>query len=111
MSCLTNAGALATAFADLERDGFAVIPDVLSEQEVARLRTRLREVARFERAAGIDHDPKWEDGPRNQRVFGLLNKGSVFTDLAEHPVALNNATSGFAVGIVSLIAAAAPIGG
>ena len=88
MSCLTDAGALATAFADLERDGFAVIPDVLSEQEVARLRTRLREVARFERAAGIDHDPKWEDGPRNQRVFGLLNKGSVFTELAEHPVAL-----------------------
>lgn len=88
MFALTDAGALATACADLEQDGYAVIPDVLSEQEVAQLRTRLRAVAQSERATGIDHDPKWEDGPRNQRVFGLLNKGSVFTDLAEHPVAL-----------------------
>jgi len=79
---------LQPAFEELERDGFAVVPDVLGEADVARLRSRLVEVARFERAAGIDHDPKWEDGPRNQRVFGLLNKGAEFVELVEHPVAM-----------------------
>jgi Phytanoyl-CoA dioxygenase (PhyH) len=79
---------LEPAFAGLERDGFAVVEDVLSEAEIERMRSRLVEVAAFERAAGIDHDPKWEDGPRNQRVFGLLNKGAEFVELVEHPVAL-----------------------
>jgi len=79
---------LAPAFDKLERDGFAVIADVLSESHVARVRSRLVEVARRERAAGIDHDPRWEDGPRNQRVFGLLNKGAEFVALVEHPIAL-----------------------
>ncbi len=76
------------AFEGLERDGFVVVADVLSEQEVGRVRSSLVEVARRERAAGIDHDPKWEDGPRNQRVFGLLNKGAEFVNIVEHPVAL-----------------------
>ncbi len=79
---------LQPAFDQLERDGFAVVPDVLAEEHVARVRSRLVEVAVQERAAGIDHDPKWEDGPRNQRVFGLLNKGAEFVELVEHPVAL-----------------------
>ncbi len=76
------------AFEGLERDGFVVVADVLSEQEVARARSSLVEVAQRERAGGIDHDPKWEDGPRNQRVFGLLTKGAEFVKIAEHPVAL-----------------------
>ena len=88
MSTSTDVENYASVFAALERDGFAVLPDVLSQQEVARVRARLVEVARLERAAGIDHDPKWEDGPRNQRVFGLLNKGVEFAGLIEHPVAM-----------------------
>ncbi len=76
------------AFDDLARDGFAVVPDVLSDDEIGRLRSRLVEVAAAERAAGIDHDPKWEDGPRNQRVFGLIDKGIEFAELVEHPVAM-----------------------
>jgi hypothetical protein len=79
---------LALAFDELARDGFAVLPDVLSKREVARVRAKLVEVAGQEQAAGIDHDPKWEDGPRNQRVFGLMNKGTEFAELIEHPVAL-----------------------
>jgi len=79
---------LQPAFDRLERDGFAVVPDVLTAEGVARVRSRLVELARLEREAGIDHDPKWEDGPRNQRVFGLLNKGAEFAELVEHPVAL-----------------------
>lgn len=77
--------AAARALAD---DGFAVLTDVLGEGEVAVLREQLVAVAAGERAAGVDRDPRWEDGPENQRVFGLLNKGAVFVELAEHPVAL-----------------------
>lgn len=79
---------LESAFEGLERDGFAVVTDVLEEEYATRLRARLVEVARHERAAGIDQDPKWEDGPRNQRVFGLLNKGAEFVELVDHPVAM-----------------------
>lgn len=79
---------VAAAAADLARVGYAVVPDVLSAEEVARVRSKLVEVAAAERAAGIDRDPRWEDGPNNQRVFGLLNKGPEFVELAEHPVAL-----------------------
>ncbi|HVM66930.1 MAG TPA: phytanoyl-CoA dioxygenase family protein [Acidimicrobiales bacterium] len=76
------------AFASLAQDGFAVVPDALTPGELAALRARLADVARAEREAGIDHDPKWEDGPCNQRVFDLLNKGPEFVSLAAHPVAM-----------------------
>jgi ectoine hydroxylase-related dioxygenase (phytanoyl-CoA dioxygenase family) len=79
---------LEPAFEALDRDGFAVVAGVLSPGEVARLRARLVDIARLERDAGIDHDPKWEDGPNNQRIFGLLTKGTEFIDLVDHPTAL-----------------------
>jgi ectoine hydroxylase-related dioxygenase (phytanoyl-CoA dioxygenase family) len=88
MATVTDATELESAFAALARDGFAVLPDVLSPEEVKRVRARLVGVARSERTAGIDRNPKWEDGPNNQRVFGLLNKGIEFAHLVEHPVAL-----------------------
>ena len=88
MTSVTDAADLESALLGLSRDGFAVVPDVLSTTEVQRVRTRLVEVARSERLAGIDRNPKWEDGPNNQRVFGLLNKGIEFADLLEHPVAM-----------------------
>jgi hypothetical protein len=85
MTTGTDAANLASAFLHLPRDGFAVVRDVLTPTEVQHVRSRLVEVARVERAA---RDPKCEDGPNNQRVFGLLNKGIEFADLLEHPVAL-----------------------
>lgn len=79
---------LDAAFVALARDGVAVVPDVLGPGRVAEVRDRLVALAGAERAAGVDHDPKWEDGPCNQRVFGLLDKGDVFVALADHPVAM-----------------------
>lgn len=79
---------LKVAFRQLRQHGFAVLPDVLSERETDRLRSRLVKIARAERDAGIDNNPNWVDGPNNQRVFGLLHKGPEFAELAEHPVAL-----------------------
>jgi hypothetical protein len=79
---------ITAAVESMTQRGFAVVPGVLTPGEVAAVRQRLVKVAAAERAAGIDRDPRWEDGPNNQRVFGLLNKGAEFVALAEHPVAL-----------------------
>ena len=79
---------LAAARDELDRDGFTVVADVLTPAEVARIRARLVDVAAAERDAGIDQNPNWVDGPNNQRVFGLLNKGPEFVELVDHPVAL-----------------------
>ncbi len=88
MTASVDSQQVSTALADIERQGFAVVSDVLSTDEIAGIKIRLTEVARFERATSIDQNPKWEDGPQNQRVFGLLNKGTEFIALAEHPIAL-----------------------
>jgi ectoine hydroxylase-related dioxygenase (phytanoyl-CoA dioxygenase family) len=72
------------AFEDLERDGFCVVPDVLTPGEVTAVRTRLVEVARQESAAGVSAGRA--EGPRNQRVYALTHKGDEFVFLLEHPV-------------------------
>ena len=68
----------------LERDGFCVVPDVLSPDEVVAVRTRLVEVASEESAAGVN--ARRAEGPRNQRVYALTHKGDEFLFLLEHPV-------------------------
>jgi ectoine hydroxylase-related dioxygenase (phytanoyl-CoA dioxygenase family) len=75
---------LEAAFADLERDGFCVVPDVLSPGEVAAVRARLVAVASEEAAAGIN--ARRFEGPRNQRVYALTHKGDEFVFLLEHPL-------------------------
>lgn len=75
---------LGAAFDELERDGFCVLPDVLSPAEVSAVRTRLVEVAGAESAAGIN--ARRFEGPRNQRVYALTHKGDAFLFLLEHPV-------------------------
>jgi len=75
---------LGTAFADLERDGFCVIEDVLTPGEVAWVRDRLVTVAAAEAAAGTT--AARPEGPRNQRVYALTHKGDEFIFLLEHPL-------------------------
>lgn len=78
---------LSAALADLERNGYCVVEDVLSPAEVARVRGRLVEVARAEgearQAAGTDTGG---EGLRNQRVYALTHKGDEFIFLLEHPI-------------------------
>ena len=83
------AGDLAWAKQQIDEQGFVVIPDVLSADAVAALRERVESQAAAERALGYTSDAGPE-GP-NQRVFMLVNKGRVFTDLVTHPVALEMA--------------------
>jgi ectoine hydroxylase-related dioxygenase (phytanoyl-CoA dioxygenase family) len=75
---------LSAAFADLDRDGFCVVEDVLSPAEVARVRGRLVTLAAQEAAAGITSARP--EGPRNQRAYALTHKGDEFIFLLEHPV-------------------------
>jgi len=90
---------LENAKADFARDGYCILPNVLSETEVAAVRKRLADQAAAERALGW---ARMRDGQTtsvregvvaakrgaNQRVGMLVNKGKVFRDLVEHPVAL-----------------------
>jgi ectoine hydroxylase-related dioxygenase (phytanoyl-CoA dioxygenase family) len=73
------------ARADLDEQGYCIVPGVLSAGEVAALKARLVEQAAGERAAGVAfHDG---GGARpNQRVWMLLNKGRLFRDLMLHPM-------------------------
>src|SRR5437764_11667247 len=95
---------------NVERDGYCIVPDVLSASEVAAVRERVLEQAEAERAlgwarmdAGAEYATKVtqdqasllrEDiavssrGGVNQRLSFLVNKGKVFRDLVTHPVAL-----------------------
>jgi ectoine hydroxylase-related dioxygenase (phytanoyl-CoA dioxygenase family) len=80
----TTDRSLAGAFEALDRDGYAVIEDVLSPSELAAVRSRLVTVASEEAAAGIAAAGR--EGPRNQRVYALTHKGEEFIFLLEHPV-------------------------
>lgn len=98
MNDLTAAAALPPLtrdFAQAERDigtyGIARIADVLPPPALARVRDALY------RAAAEDEARGWNnrfimDNPEdrtNQRVWGLLSRDPVFSDLAEHPTALH----------------------
>jgi ectoine hydroxylase-related dioxygenase (phytanoyl-CoA dioxygenase family) len=95
---------------DLERDGFCLVPDVLTPEQTAAVRTRVLEQAEAERALGwarMDSGPQQlkrvmedqagllrEDVAEssrqgvNQRISFLVNKGKVFGELVTNPVAL-----------------------
>jgi ectoine hydroxylase-related dioxygenase (phytanoyl-CoA dioxygenase family) len=75
---------LSAAFADLDRDGFCVVQDVLSPAEVARVRGRLVTLTAQEAAAEVT--AARPEGPRNQRAYALTHKGDEFIFLLEHPV-------------------------
>jgi ectoine hydroxylase-related dioxygenase (phytanoyl-CoA dioxygenase family) len=97
---------LETAKADLDRFGYCLLAEALSQGQVAALRARLEEQAQAEREAGVGYfdgapDQNWgafrdadgrlrsdafsEAAGVNQRVWMLVNKGQVFVDLLTHP--------------------------
>ncbi|WP_165405977.1 phytanoyl-CoA dioxygenase family protein [Bradyrhizobium genosp. SA-3] len=88
--------------ADFTRDGYCIIPDVLSASEATAVRNRLMEQAAAERALGWarlqDQQPSHQEevvaakGASkkgvNQRVGMLIKKGKVFRELVTHPATL-----------------------
>ena len=61
-----------------ERDGVAIIRDFIPRALLERIRTRLDELNRSERAAGAAF---LESEGANQRVFNLVNKGEVVEEI------------------------------
>lgn len=106
---LKTAMDLEKAKADFARDGYCIIPDVLSASEVAAVRQRIIEQAAAEKALGwarqdagpsqlkrvledqealLRENPAELKGGVNQRIGFLVNKGKILRDLVTHPVAL-----------------------
>lgn len=82
---------LDAATAELAEHGYCIVEGVLSPEETAAARSRLVAVAQAERDAGIAGIGF--EGPDNQRVWCLLNKGPEFVALAHHPVAMQLMTA------------------
>jgi ectoine hydroxylase-related dioxygenase (phytanoyl-CoA dioxygenase family) len=76
------------AKADLALWGYCIIQDALSPSQVRSLRARMTEQAAGEDAGGAG----FHDSGNNQRIWMLVNKGRVFRDLVEHPLAVEMMT-------------------
>jgi ectoine hydroxylase-related dioxygenase (phytanoyl-CoA dioxygenase family) len=70
---------------DYHRDGWCIVPDVLSPAQVATLRAEVERLMQAEREAGTAY-VYFEEA--NQRIWELLNKGEMFRQLAQHPLAM-----------------------
>jgi hypothetical protein len=70
----------------LDEQGYCVIPGVLDDAEIERMRAALDRAAAEDDAAGTAS--RYGPGLVNQRVWALLNRGDEFAGLATHPLAL-----------------------
>ncbi|WP_157182659.1 phytanoyl-CoA dioxygenase family protein [Sciscionella marina] len=74
--------------AALERDGFAVVPDVLSPEEVDGAVERLWAASEESRRRGnASHVQDVDPNASNVRVFNLIDLDPLFGELIQHPVA------------------------
>ena len=72
--------------AGFERDGWAILPGVLSSAEVGHTRSELLAAVAASEARGIPTRMGYLDpGGRNIRVYDLLEYSPVFADLVTHP--------------------------
>ena len=70
-------------------DGWAIVPDVLSEEQVIGARSALVDAAAASEARGMPVRLEALDpGGRNIRVYDLVAQAPVFADLAGHPAVL-----------------------
>ncbi len=80
---------VAAALANVRDLGVCVIPDVLPPAQLARARDAIYRAADDDRARGrAQHGFGLDVDERNVRVWNLLNRDPIFSDLAEHPLAL-----------------------
>lgn len=74
--------------ADLDRHGFAVVPSVLSPEQVDHAVERLWAASAESQRRGIPtHIAALDPNASNVRVFDLVDLDPLFGDLLEHPVA------------------------
>lgn len=85
---------IAEAKEKLGRDGYCIVPDVISADEADRVRDRLWAAAAESRRRGVDtFMPVLDPNEANVRVFNLLDIDQVFRDMIRHPVAMELVTS------------------
>jgi hypothetical protein len=81
--------ALGDARQRLREDGWCVVPDVLSQEEITEALERLWKAAGESRRRGVDtYMPALDPNASNVRVFNLLDIDPLFRDLIRHPTAL-----------------------
>lgn len=74
---------------DLKTHGLCLLGDVLTAAQLERSRRALYQAAADDRDRGIEQSGFGLDyGDGNQRVWNVLSRDPVFTDLVAHPVAL-----------------------
>lgn len=77
------------AVADLAKHGLCVISNALDAPTLARAKQAIYHAADDDRRRGREAKAfQLDANEHNQRVWNLLNRDSVFSDLAEHPIAL-----------------------
>jgi ectoine hydroxylase-related dioxygenase (phytanoyl-CoA dioxygenase family) len=92
LKALTKASSLEAIRRQLDDEGYCVIPDVLSAEELATARQALDRAAAEDDAAGVAL--RYGPNGANQRLWALLNRGEEFIHLATHPLALEIVRSG-----------------
>jgi hypothetical protein len=82
----SDGGAVAAALA---QDGFCILPDIIGEQHVDRVRTRLWGVVDELRRSGQGtHSSFLDPNPANVRVYDLPEHDPLFLDLLTFPAAM-----------------------
>jgi len=82
---------LAQGLDDIREYGLAIIPDVLTGDELKRARDALYRVAQSDRSRGRElEDFALDYGQKdlNQRIWNLLSRDPIFEDMVEHSIAL-----------------------
>ncbi len=84
------AGCTDQARADLAEHGICIVPDVLEPAMLQRARAALYRAATDDEIAGVAQQPFALDyGSGNQRVWNVLSRDAVFSQLVEHPLAMD----------------------
>lgn len=82
---------LGPAMRDLDEWGYCLLAEALTTEQVGAVRNRVVEQAAAEAASGVAkfdtgrHPSKHEGHGVNQRIASLVNKGTIFHELALHP--------------------------
>lgn len=72
---------------NFNRDGYVVINDVLSQDQVARLKQRVDELASQEQQSGSSHF--YSPSGKLQRVWNLLNKDPIFSEVLDRELIIS----------------------
>ena len=83
MSELTQTATVADVLADLDRDGYSIVPGVLDGDEAETIRAELMGIAE-----AIPHGRNSFEGFHTRRIYALFRKTRLMDRLATHPLLL-----------------------